>query len=366
MALADIWMPLYVGDYLADTGRLTTEQHGAYLLLLMDYWRSGALPDDDAALARIARVGPAAWRRLRPVLVTFFQPEPGRWRHKRVEAELLRAQRHAARASKRAHHAANVRWAPVRAAREAEGMAADALAHSTGIHGAEGAGVTALPGVETQDSSDFAKVVHLPVVLPQALLGACPSSSTPPSPLNPQVYAPSSRSTPTVRRRAMGGEERGGEAAPAISAMPTIPAQPGEWMKWFNHCHGQHLDPRSSRQRQDFWPLASAWCEARVSTAQMDRAIAQAQALAKGPIASLPAYADKVLRQLLEEDARARTGQGSRGGRGGGQRTHRTQQTRQQAYALLTGQAPCQGDEEREPATQASPRDITGEAQRLS
>ena len=49
------FMQFYVGDYLADTLALSTEQHGAYLLLLLTLWRhNGRLPNDPATLARIA------------------------------------------------------------------------------------------------------------------------------------------------------------------------------------------------------------------------------------------------------------------------------------------------------------------------
>ena len=88
-ARPDTWMPIYWGDYLKDTGRLTTEGHGAYLLLIADYWTSGAaLPDDDRQLSAIARLPLARWRRHRRVLEHFFEVEDGLWRHQRIEHEL--------------------------------------------------------------------------------------------------------------------------------------------------------------------------------------------------------------------------------------------------------------------------------------
>jgi uncharacterized protein YdaU (DUF1376 family) len=52
----DMSITLVIGDYLADTARLTTEGHGACLLLLMDTWRNGPPPDDDETLAAITRL----------------------------------------------------------------------------------------------------------------------------------------------------------------------------------------------------------------------------------------------------------------------------------------------------------------------
>jgi uncharacterized protein YdaU (DUF1376 family) len=81
------WMPLYVGDYLGDTGHLTTAQHGAYLLLMMHYWRKGELPDDDRQLSKITKLPLKTWCEYRPTLQDFFYEG---WKHKRIDAELAR------------------------------------------------------------------------------------------------------------------------------------------------------------------------------------------------------------------------------------------------------------------------------------
>lgn len=81
-------MPLYVGDYLADTMHLEAAEHGAYLLLIMHYWRNGPLPTDDAALAAIARMPRQKWRgHTRQIVLEFFVEHEGRLHHKRVDRE---------------------------------------------------------------------------------------------------------------------------------------------------------------------------------------------------------------------------------------------------------------------------------------
>lgn len=82
-------LPLWTDAYLADTTHLTTEEHGAYLLLLIAAWRSPdcCLPDDDTRLARFVRATPRVWARLRPVMATFFTIEGGFWTQKRLSKE---------------------------------------------------------------------------------------------------------------------------------------------------------------------------------------------------------------------------------------------------------------------------------------
>lgn len=119
----DIWMPLYIADYLADTSRLTTEQHGAYLLILMDYWRNGAPPDDDMVLSQITRMSPDAWSIARASIQHFFDVENNRWTHRRVEKELLQARDKKEVHVARAKAAAQKRWGNVDAQRNATSIA---------------------------------------------------------------------------------------------------------------------------------------------------------------------------------------------------------------------------------------------------
>lgn len=110
---ADVWMPLYIGDYLSDTMHLTTEQHGAYFLLIMAYWKNGGpIPADDSSLAATCRLSADAWSIAKAVLSRFFtiNHEESLWVHERIDKELSGAAENKQRRVLRAQKAAEARW----------------------------------------------------------------------------------------------------------------------------------------------------------------------------------------------------------------------------------------------------------------
>lgn len=114
------WFAFNIGEYVKDTMRLTRDAHGAYLLLMLDYYgKAEPCPDDDFILAALTKSTEAEWKQIRKMLAPFFDIREGYWYHRRIERELREAcDRHAsakenARAAALAMHAA-------RRAKEAE------------------------------------------------------------------------------------------------------------------------------------------------------------------------------------------------------------------------------------------------------
>lgn len=94
------YMQLYVSDYLADTAHLTAQQHGAYMLLLMNYWQRGkALDNTNERLSHVARLSPKEWEENKDVLSEFFEIENEYWFHSRIENDLNKIREKSAKAS---------------------------------------------------------------------------------------------------------------------------------------------------------------------------------------------------------------------------------------------------------------------------
>lgn len=101
------WMPVFPGDELAETAHLSAEEYGAYQLLKMALWQHKTLPQDEARLARIARLDAAGWAAVRPMLLPLFGDG---WRHEKLEQQRLTAEQERAKKSAAAKKAAESRW----------------------------------------------------------------------------------------------------------------------------------------------------------------------------------------------------------------------------------------------------------------
>lgn len=94
MGQSTAFLPLYVGDYHRDTAHLSTEEHGAYLLILMAMWSAGGrLPNDDSQLARIAGFSAFRFRKFKNLLMGFCEIRDGFLTNKRITSELGKVRR---------------------------------------------------------------------------------------------------------------------------------------------------------------------------------------------------------------------------------------------------------------------------------
>jgi uncharacterized protein YdaU (DUF1376 family) len=93
MSEVSAWMPMFWGDYLADTMELSTFEHGCYLLLIAHYWRTGAPIENDLVARRVQKISSYQFQKIRPRIAKFFTMDGERWVHKRIEDELAKARK---------------------------------------------------------------------------------------------------------------------------------------------------------------------------------------------------------------------------------------------------------------------------------
>jgi len=103
------YLQLYVADYLADTMHLTTEEHGAYLLLIMNYWQTGK-PIQEDRIQAITRLSNGSETDVINSLREFFEVDNGLWHHKRIDNDLIKVRSKSKQASRAGKASAKKRW----------------------------------------------------------------------------------------------------------------------------------------------------------------------------------------------------------------------------------------------------------------
>ena len=113
-------MPMHVDAYLGATEHLSTIEHGAYQLILMQMWRGGGvLPNDDKVLARCAKVDAARWKKMKPTIMGFIRIEGKFITQRRLIGILDKLNRHSESQSTKAQR----RWLKNKGLPHADGIA---------------------------------------------------------------------------------------------------------------------------------------------------------------------------------------------------------------------------------------------------
>lgn len=89
----DIFMTIYWSDWMRDTSHLSLQEQGAYLMVVRCYWNNqGPLDDDKTRLYRSSGAQSRSEKEsVNLVLETYFLHENGKYHHKRIDSELVKA-----------------------------------------------------------------------------------------------------------------------------------------------------------------------------------------------------------------------------------------------------------------------------------
>lgn len=107
---------LYVDDISSDgkVEAMTTEQFGAYMLLLFKAWRetpAGSIPNDDNVLARWSRLSHEKWLECKSAVLSAFRAgTDGRWHQKRMAQEYAKTMARRKVRTQVAKRASDARW----------------------------------------------------------------------------------------------------------------------------------------------------------------------------------------------------------------------------------------------------------------
>lgn len=89
MKKANLYFRFHIGDYLADTNFLDAEEHGAYLMAMLHCYKHDFLPSDMKKLKKICKTQD---EEIIETILEFFTQKEDKWIHRRIKAELKRAE----------------------------------------------------------------------------------------------------------------------------------------------------------------------------------------------------------------------------------------------------------------------------------
>jgi uncharacterized protein YdaU (DUF1376 family) len=85
----DAWFRFWTADWTSGTSRMLNDEVGAYLRLILDYYKNGPLPDETRVLIEISRVPATDWTRVwGTVCQKFTKSQDGLLHHERCDLEI--------------------------------------------------------------------------------------------------------------------------------------------------------------------------------------------------------------------------------------------------------------------------------------